>query len=111
LIAQERESPRDYVERESHYVWGKRYLLHLQHTAAKPAVDLQHRTMVVQLPPSASREERQAVLNAWYRDELKKAARPLIEKWQGKLGVQVSRLYVQRMKTKWGSCNTSARNI
>ena len=26
LREQERETPRDFVERESHYVWGKRYL-------------------------------------------------------------------------------------
>ena len=27
LRGQERETPREYLDRESHYVWGKRYLL------------------------------------------------------------------------------------
>ncbi len=27
LREQERETPREYLDRESHYVWGKRYLL------------------------------------------------------------------------------------
>ncbi len=27
LREQERESPREYLDRESHYVWGRRYLL------------------------------------------------------------------------------------
>ena len=36
---------------------------------------------------------------------------PLIKKWERLIGVGVRRLFVQRMKTKWGSCNHRADSI
>ena len=39
LRGQERETPRDYVGRESHYVWGKRYLLKVVEVDAAPCVE------------------------------------------------------------------------
>ena len=47
----------------------------------------------------------------WYRSLVKDAATPLIAKWEPLLGVKVSKLFVQQMKTKWGSCNPVAGNI
>lgn len=35
----------------------------------------------------------------------------LIHHWEQKLGVTLKRYYLQRMKTKWGSCNHRAGNI
>lgn len=43
--------------------------------------------------------------------QLKEAVTPLIVKWEPVLGMTVNRFFVQRMKTKWGSCNTAARTI
>jgi predicted metal-dependent hydrolase len=37
LREQERESPREYLDRESHYVWGKRYLLKVFEKDAPPS--------------------------------------------------------------------------
>ena len=36
---------------------------------------------------------------------------PLLKTWQKTLGVKVSAYFLQRMKTKWGSCNHRAGNI
>ena len=101
---QDRETPREYLERESHYIWGKRYLLSIQEKNAPPAVSLAHKTLVLTVRPGATVEKRQAVLEAWYREELKAALPPLIEKWSPRIGVEVKKIYVRRMKTKWGSC-------
>jgi predicted metal-dependent hydrolase len=35
----------------------------------------------------------------------------LIRKWERKLHLKVARYFLQRMKTKWGSCNHRARHI
>lgn len=40
LREQERETPRDYVDRESHYVWGKRYLLTVCESDGPPSIEL-----------------------------------------------------------------------
>jgi len=111
LRAQEREAPREYLDRESHYVWGKRYLLKIQETDAPSKIELKHNKLVLSIRPGTSQERKQAVLEAWYRENLKQAIPAMIEKWQPRLGVRVNRFYVQRMKTKWGSCSFHSGNI
>ena len=111
LRGQERETPREYLDRESHYVWGRRYLLQLVECDEAPSVELKHRKMVLRLRPGADDGKKQAVVEDWYRQQIKQAAAPLIAKWEPVLGVRVDRLFVQRMKTKWGSCNTGSHCI
>lgn len=111
LREQERETPREYLDRESHYVWGKRYLLKLVEKVAAPSVELKHNKMILQLRPAASHEKKQEVLDAWYREQLKAAVPPLVAKWEKALGVKAGKVFVQKMKTKWGSCSPGAGNI
>lgn len=111
LREQERETPREYLDRESHYVWGKRYLLKLVEKDAAPTVELKHNKMILQLRPAASHEKRQEVLDAWYREQLKEVAPALIAKWEKAVGVKVGKFFVQKMKTKWGSCSPASKNI
>jgi predicted metal-dependent hydrolase len=108
---QEREPPREYLDRESHYVWGKRYLLTLTEKDAAPEVELKHNRILLQTRPAAGEEKRQAVLDEWYRSQLKEAVPLLIAKWEPLMGVKVERFFVQRMKTKWGSCSHGSASI
>ena len=111
LQEQERETPREYLDRESHYFQGKRYLLKVIEKDAVPSVALKHNTIILCVRPAADDAKKQSVVEEWYRQQLKQAALPLIAKWESRLGVKVERCYVQRMKTKWGSCNHHARTI
>ncbi len=111
LQAQDRETPREYLDRESHYVWGKRYLLKTIEIDAAPKVELKHSTLLLRVRPESSREKKRFVLEGWYREQLKAAVPPLIAKWEPLLGVTVSRFFVQRMKTKWGSCSPDTGSI
>ncbi|MGA9766412.1 MAG: SprT family zinc-dependent metalloprotease [Rhodomicrobium sp.] len=111
LRAQEREAPREYLDRESHYVWGKRYLLQVVEEDAAPNVELKHSKMLLQVRPGANEEKKRAVIDEWYREQIKKAAPPLIAKWERLLGVKLDRFLVRKMKTKWGSCTSGARSI
>jgi predicted metal-dependent hydrolase len=111
LRRQERETRREYIDRESHYLWGKRYLLQVREAERPPSVDLRHRRIVLQVRKGANEKRRRAIMEAWYRDQLRREALPLISDWQGRLGVKVERLLVQRMRTKWGSCNTRVGRI
>ena len=40
LRGQARETRREFVERESHYLWGRRYLLSVKEKEAKPSIQL-----------------------------------------------------------------------
>ncbi len=111
LREQERETPREYLNRESHYLWGKRYLLTVKEDHEAPSIELRHHRILLRVRPGTSEERKQALFEEWYREQLKKAVLPLLAKWQPLIGVTVSRFFVQRMKTKWGSCNPSACHI
>ncbi len=103
---QEREPEREYLDRESHYVWGRRYLLAVVEHEAAPSVTIDHSRLVLQVRAGAGAGTRQAVLSGWYRRQLREAADPLIEKWQIEMGVACNGLSIRKMKTRWGTCNS-----
>lgn len=108
---QERETPREYLNRESHYLWGRRYLLTMRERDEAPSIELRPRRVVLCVRPGTSDKKRQAMFEEWYRTQVKAAVLSLLAKWQPLMGVTVKRVFVQRMKTKWGSCNPTARHI
>lgn len=111
LLGQARETPRQFVERESHYLWGRRYLLSIVEKDVKPFVRLDHRRITLTVRPGSSPAKREEVMQEWHRSLLHEAVPPLIRKWEAKLGVEVAGYFLQRMKTKWGGCNPRQRNI
>lgn len=111
LQEQERETPREYLDRESHYVWGRRYLLAVREGEQAPAVELRHNRMVLRVRPGTDRCRREALMEQWYREQVKSAVPALVAKWERLMAVKVRRVFVQRMKTKWGSCNHRAGTI
>lgn len=111
ILDQERETPREYLEQESHYVWGKRYLLKILEAKEPPKIVLKHNQMLLRVRPGTDETKKRAVIDAWYREQIRNAAQPLIDKWEPIIGIKVNRLYVQHMKTKWGSCNSKTSNI
>jgi predicted metal-dependent hydrolase len=108
---QKREPPREYLDRESHYLWGRRYLLKLIDQDAAPQIELKHNRLILRIRPATGEEKKQAVLEEWYRAQLKQAVPPLIAKWESLMHLRVERFFVQRMKTKWGSCSRGAASI
>lgn len=111
LLGQSREAPRQYVERESHYLWGRRYLLSVVEKEEKPSVRLGHRKITLTVRPGSSTARREEVMQEWQRALLHEAVPTLIRKWERKLGVTVAGYFLQRMKTKWGGCNHRAGTI
>lgn len=111
MRAQQREPPREYIDRESHYLWGRRYLLKLVEREAPTAVEVTHSVLVLYIRPGTSESRRHEVLAHWYRDQVRAAVGPLMAKWTAALHVEAGRLFVQHMKTKWGSCNPTAATI
>jgi predicted metal-dependent hydrolase len=111
MRGQARETPRQFVERESHYLWGQRYLLAVKEDEAKPSIRLSHRTIMLTVRPGSSGAKRAAVMHEWHKSLLHGAVRELIARWEPRLGVDVAGHFLQRMKTKWGSCNRRAHSI
>jgi predicted metal-dependent hydrolase len=111
LLRQARETPRQFVERESHYLWGRRHLMTVVHRQGKPSVSIDHKRIVLTVRPGSGSEKRAEVMHDWHKSLLHDAVPLLIRKWEQKLKVRVSAYFLQRMKTKWGGCNHRARHI
>lgn len=105
LQAQARETPRQLVTRESHYLWGRRYLLMVVEHDAPPGVKMDHRRITLNVRPGADAGRRKAIYQRWQRSLLHEAIPPLIAHWEQRIGVTVAGYFLQRMKTRWGSCN------
>ena len=111
LAQQDREPPREYIDRESHYVWGERLLLQVIERDQPPAVDRDHRRLVLCVRPGTDRSAKAAALSRWYRELVKAELPALIATWEPVMGVTIERFHVQQMKTKWGSCTPARRSI
>lgn len=111
LKAQEREAPREFLNKESHYFNGKRYLLKVIENEAAPKVILKHSIIELFIRPGTNREKKKVILDEWYRQKLKEIIPTLIEKWVKKMDVPVNEFGVKKMKTKWGTCNRNAKRI
>jgi len=109
--AQSRETPRQYVERESHYFWGRRYLLSIQEAVGRPSVRMTHRGITLTVRPGTSSEKRTQIMHEWSKSLLHEVLPGLISVWEPRLGVSVAAYFLQKMKTKWGGCNPKERNI
>jgi predicted metal-dependent hydrolase len=111
LRNQAREAPRKFVERESHYLWGRRHLLTVIYRDVKPFVSLDHRRITLTVRPGSNSHKRADVIHEWHKELLHQAVPSIITKWESKLKVKVAEYFLQRMKTKWGSCNYKAKHI
>ncbi|MBU4419953.1 MAG: M48 family metallopeptidase, partial [Proteobacteria bacterium] len=109
---QERITPREYKNRESHYFQGTRYLLNIIEKDAPPRVILKNKTYIdLYVRPETQVEKRHKILTEWYRVELKKQIPAIIEKWERVLSIKVNEWQVKQMKTKWGSCTIEKKRI
>ena len=111
LAKQARETPRQFIERESHYLWGRRHLMTIVYRESKPFVLLDHKRITLTVRPGSDAQKRAAVIHEWHKSLLHEAVPPIIKKWEPQLKVKVAGYFLQRMKTKWGSCNHEAKNI
>lgn len=111
-VAQERQSAREMVTGESHYVRGRRYRLDVVEVTGRPSVALRDgHTLEIRVGAGTSAAEREQLLQRWYRRLLRSQVEELIAKWEAIIGVDVGEWRVKKMKTRWGTCNSEARRI
>lgn len=92
-------------------MWGRRYLLDVQIIDAKPGVRLDHKRITLSVRPGSDEAKRTEVMHAWHKAQLHAVLPDLIRAWELRLGVKVQAYYLQRMKTRWGSCNHARAHI
>ncbi|WP_054113034.1 M48 family metallopeptidase [Marinagarivorans algicola] len=108
---QPRQSDREMVSGECHYLWGRRYRLNLIERSGKHEIKLGRSRLHLYVNPATRLENKALVLSSYYRDALKARIAELLPVWEDKIGVKAADWGVKKMKTKWGSCNTQAKRI
>lgn len=112
---QERQSTRQMVDGETHYLWGRRYRLLVNNldTDLKSAqsVKLNRGRLVLSVNPSASTESKLHLLDEYYRSRLKSKIPDIVQKWSQVTNISCDSWHIQKMKTKWGSCNIEEKRI
>lgn len=112
FAGQERQSKREMVTGESHYFAGRRYRLNVVEQTGRNGLYLRNASILeLVVPRGANREVRERILERWYRQQLRQHVMPLLEKWQPVIGVTVKEVFIKRMKTLWGSCNSEAGRL
>ncbi len=106
-----RQTPREMVSGESHYVWGKRLRLKVIERPGPAHVEVDGDRLLLYIPVDSDQAARTKVLQRWQRSELRRAVPPLIEQWEPVVGHSVSQWGIRRMKTRWGSCNRETGRI
>ena len=109
---QPRQSEREMVSGETHFFLGQRYRLRVSRQEGAAKVVVRNKAIIeLHVPRETNAEQRERVLQRWYRQQLKDLIPPLLQKWQTVLGVQTNEWAIKKMKTKWGACNVEARRI
>jgi predicted metal-dependent hydrolase len=110
--AQPRQSQREMVNGESHYFLGQRYRLRVLAYTGPPRIRCSGADFLdLFVRPETTVEQRQRVLEDWYREQLRGRIPALLEQWQPVLGVAAAEWGIRKMKTRWGSCNIRARRV
>jgi hypothetical protein len=99
-----------YVTGESHFYLGKQYRIEIIENKKN---EVHYKGNYIQIN-TKNKSNVKDLLNDWYRIKAKEKfqaiAEPLIEKFK-KYGVEPTGIYVQEMKTRWGSCTTKGKII
>lgn len=107
----ERQSEREMLTGESHYLWGLRYRLQIVERPGRTHFQVSGDRLLLHAPPDTTAERRRILLDRWYRDQLRHTIPDIIAKWEPQLEVSVPKWTIRRMKTKWGSCNRETGHI
>lgn len=108
---QEREPQHLFISGESHYLFGKRYLLKITEATSRPKVILHHSKIELVVPFNSSQIYREEKLYQWYRKQLRKVLQDIIDKQSTIMNVCPQKYGIRKVKTKWGSCNDSAQSL
>jgi predicted metal-dependent hydrolase len=107
-----RQTPRKYVSGETHYIFGKVYLLDVIPSDESAKIKIKKMTHIeLYVKPKTTIKQKEKLFENFYRSELNNIISKSIKKWEKKVGVKVKELKIKKMKTKWGTCNDEDKRI
>lgn len=111
MVSQERQSKREYVSGESHYLWGKPYRLQVVYEGAQHKIVKSPTKIIMTVSEGTDADSRERLFTEWYRQELTRVLESVIIECEKKTGIHANEFRIKNMKTKWGTCNIEKRRI
>lgn len=99
----------EFVNKETHYVWGAPCLLEVHQNSPCNRIEVERSTLHMYVKGNPDRECMNNLLHAWHRQILLEEALHRVEHWRVLLGCGPVEVRSRRMKSRWGTC-TPARN-
>lgn len=106
-----RQSRREMVSGESHYLWGQRLRLQIIERPGRADVAVRGNRLIMGVPPGMEVIDRTNLLQRWHREQLRDWLAPVIAHWEPVVGQAVPFWSIRKMKTRWGSCNPATGHI
>ncbi|MGH3943285.1 MAG: M48 family metallopeptidase [Pseudonocardiaceae bacterium] len=111
LRAADRQTKREMVTGESHYVWGIRHRLTVVERPGRAHVEVDGERLLLYVPAGTADDARLTILQRWQREQLRQRIPALLTRWEPVVERTVTKWSIRRMKTKWGSCNRETGHI
>ena len=108
----QRQTPRKYVTGETHYIFGKAYLLDVISSDEPVKIEIKKKTHIeLYVKPKTTIKQKEKIFENYYRLELNNIILKSVKKWEKKVGVKIKQVKIKKMKTKWGTCNDKDKRI
>ena len=103
--------PKRFETGETIRLFGMPYTLLVSENRKKNGVTPDGGNLVLSLKKDASPEQREAILNAWYRERLKTEIEYQLPLLSEQTGLVPGGWTIRNMTSRWGSCNTKTGRI
>lgn len=111
MLSQARQTEREYVSGESHYLWGKPYRLQVVYEGNKYVITKAPNKIILNAPTGSTQESIERAFNEWYRQELKRVLDGVVSRCETKTNLHADEYKIKNMRTKWGTCNIDKKRI
>ena len=111
MLAQNRQSKREYVSGESHYLWGKPYRLQVIYDGKRYKIEKAANKIILTVPEGTNVKTKEKIFVEWYRKELTRVLGTVASDYEKKMNIDANEFRVKNMRTRWGTCNIEKRRI
>ncbi len=103
--------PKNFLSGEVHTVFGKEAILDVNLSDKRRGVIYKDGVIHLYTGFNSSADQREKLVNDWYRNILKDSIPQYIIKWETEMKVSVADFRIKKMKTRWGTCNNRDKRI
>ena len=106
VLAQPRQTRRQYVSGESVYCLGRRYKLSVvvEDRYATERVTWGGNKLSLYVREGASRDHKEKIVESWQKSMLNECLAVKMKTWSRKLKIVLPEIEIRKMKTRWASC-------